>query len=563
MKAPLSDPFYEKHRNIEFTDDFDYPDYVDLQKKKELAAIMFEDILSKESGKVVAPDTTGVGFFFLMGFITTDMADDFALIEQDFLKNCRGKLDGLRKAGWYGENSFRTNRPLDAMQSAVMRLIYNGAKIGDDYCLQLIKNLYKVYHKKEYNQLKRFRTISPDEIFSLTGNDYTDSDYSSIGRIMGMCPFMGISLHENCSFMYKLLNNKRAEFLAEEDYETEFEIFDDDLFNECTEQVDEWLSEQSKKNLPRNKYNEKYWEAFGFIGRCLRQHGYVEDFHKLCLENNMGLRMQMIRTLAVLKTWKPKRNFTFEEVQHYTNIYDLAAALTDVAETFEYEAGYLIGDEIDPFDVEDALFNPAKMTVNVRSKKPDKKPAVNVAPVSKGDVSAEDYLTEIEELRKKLNEKEQENKYLREQYRAAKHSSEETDGLVRKYEAERRELIALREYAYNSEHEDDAISEDKLPDMVKAIADKKIVIIGGHINWQNKLKQMFPEWIFVHPDAYKTVNAGMLEDKEKVYFFTDYINHISYKKFIAIARERNIPFGYIGSRNIDSVAAQIYQEMVR
>ena len=91
----------------------------------------------------------------------------------------------------------------------------------------------------------------------------------------------------------------------------------------------------------------------------------------------------------------------------------------------------------------------------------------------------------------------------------------------------------------------------------------EIVIIGGHINWQNKLKQMFPEWIFVHPDAYKTVNAGMLEDKEKVYFFTDYINHISYKKFIAIARERNIPFGYIGSRNIDSVAAQIYQEMVR
>ena len=89
MKAPLSDPFYEKHRNIEFTDDFDYPDYVDLQKKKELAAIMFEDILSKESGKVVAPDTTGVGFFFLMGFITTDMADDLALIEQDFLKNCK------------------------------------------------------------------------------------------------------------------------------------------------------------------------------------------------------------------------------------------------------------------------------------------------------------------------------------------------------------------------------------------------------------------------------------------------------------------------------------------
>lgn len=182
---------------------------------------MFEDMLSKESGSVVAPDTTGVGFFFLMDFITPDMFNDFALIEQDFLKKCRGKLDEFQQVGWYGETSFRTNRPLDAMQSAVMRLIYNGAKIGDDYCLELIKNLYKVYHKKEYNQLKRFRTISPDEIFSLTEDDYTDSDYPSVGRVMGMCPFMGIELHENCSFMYKLLNNKRAEYLAEEEDETE------------------------------------------------------------------------------------------------------------------------------------------------------------------------------------------------------------------------------------------------------------------------------------------------------------------------------------------------------
>lgn len=378
-----------------------------------------------------------------------------------------------------------------------------------------------------------------------------------------MCPFMGIELHENCSFMYKLLNNKRAEFLAEEDDETEYEIFDDDLFDECTEQVDKWLTEQAKKNLPYGKNNEKYWEVFGFVGKCLRQQGYVEDYHKLCLENNMGLRMQMIRTLAVLKTWKPKKDYTFEEIQMYTNIYDLAAALTDVADSFNYEAGYLIGDEIDELDVEEALFNPASMTVNVRNEKPEKKPVTNVAPVSKGDVSADDYLAEIAELRKRLNEKEQENKYLREQYRNAKHSSEETEGLVRKYAAERDELIALREYAYNSEHADDTVEEDKLPDMEKAIADKQIVIIGGHVNWQNKLKQMFPEWLFVHPDAYKTVNSGMLEGKEKVYFFTDYINHISYKKFVAIVREKSIPFGYIGSRNIDSVVTQIYQEMVK
>lgn len=560
MNAPFSNSFFEKQKDMDLTDDYDYPDHIDFHKKTKLAALMYEDMLSKEHGKVVAPDTTGVDFFFLMDFITTEMSIDFALIEQDFLKNCRGKLDEFQQAGWYGETDFRTHRPLDAMQSAVMRLIYNGAKIGDDYCLELIKNLYKVYHKKEYNQLKRFRTITPDEIFSLTEDEYKDCTYSSIGRVMGMCPFIGVEFHENCSFMYRLLNKMRAEILAEEDEETEYEIFSDDLFNECTEQVGEWLKEQSKKKLPYSKLNAKYWETSGFVGQCLSQRGYVKDFHHLCLENSMGLRMQMIRTLAVLKTWKPKREFTFEEVQSYTNIYDLAAALTDVAETFEYETGYLIGDEIDEIDVKDARFNPANMKVNVR-KKSEKRPVTNVAPVSIGDISDEDYLAEINDLRRKLNEKEQENKYLREQYRNAKQLSEEAEGLVKKYEAERDELIALREYAYYSEHADDTIETCRFSDMEKAIADKQIVIIGGHVSWQNKLKQMFPGWHFVHPDAYKTVNAGMLEDKEKVYFFTDYINHVSYKKFVGIVREKKIPFGYIGSRNIDSVVSQIYQEM--
>lgn len=275
---------------------------------------------------------------------------------------------------------------------------------------------------------------------------------------------MGIRLHENCSFMYKLLNKKRAEFLEEEDENTEFVTFTEGLFDECSEQVDTWLKEQSEK-VNRRKYYEKYWEGNEYVGTCLRMQGYVDDYHFVCIDNHMGLRLQMIRTLAVLKTWKPKRKFTFEEVQLYANVYDLASALTNVADSLQYDARYLIGEEVDDIDFDEVLFNPANMKVNVRSKKPEKKHVTNVAPVSKGDVSKDDYLAEIAELRKKLNEKEQENRFLREQYRSAKHSSEETEGFLKKYEAERDELIALREYAYNSEHSDDTVEEDRLPDM--------------------------------------------------------------------------------------------------
>ena len=48
---------------------------------------------------------------------------------------------------------------------------------------------------------------------------------------------------------------------------------------------------------------------------------------------------------------------------------------------------------------------------------------------------------------------------------------------------------------------------------------------------------------------------------DMVYFFTDYISHVSYNKFIAAVREKKIPFGYIGSVNIDSVINQVYKDL--
>ena len=53
----------------------------------------------------------------------------------------------------------------------------------------------------------------------------------------------------------------------------------------------------------------------------------------------------------------------------------------------------------------------------------------------------------------------------------------------------------------------------------------------------------------------------MLEGKDRVYFYTDYIGHVSYGKFIAEVRNRKIPFGYIGSLNVDKMIEQIYDEM--
>lgn len=53
----------------------------------------------------------------------------------------------------------------------------------------------------------------------------------------------------------------------------------------------------------------------------------------------------------------------------------------------------------------------------------------------------------------------------------------------------------------------------------------------------------------------------MLKNKEKVYFFTDHMNHMAYEKFIAACRERNIEFGYLATINTNQLIQRVYEDL--
>lgn len=558
-RPPFVNPDFEYEE-----DDFEYDDRP-AGVSREMFALFMQDMMNKESGKV-APDTIGADYFFLDEFVTRDMEYDFALIEQDFLLHCSGKLQEFNEAGWYGEDERWTAAPKIALQKKMVRLMYNGAKLGDRYCVELIKYLYKTYHKKEYNQLKRFSIISTSEIFSLSEDDWGGNSYGTIGRILGMCQFMNIKQDDSCSILYLLLDKVRKEYISDNEEEREFLEFEDGLFEECVQQIELWIKDHDQGDFRDfRKATKVYHEHDDFVEACLRHLGYPSDYVFLCMNNNMGLRVQMARTLAVLKTVNPKKDYTFEEVQKYTAIYSTVAALTDVADDFDYELGYLTGDPVDEFEKEDMLFKPENIQYKEETEKKASvvKPIINVAPVSNGEASTEDYLKEIAELRRKVNERELENRNLREMYRQAKKQYDEADRMNKKYESERDELIALRDFVYRLENEVEAVAEDTFEDMKKAIAAKNVVIVGGHVNWISKLKAHFPDWLYIPPNAYKTVDGKMLDDKDRVYFYTDYMNHISYVKFIAAVRERKIPFGYLGSVHIETVVKQIYEDLCK
>ena len=97
--------------------------------------------------------------------------------------------------------------------------------------------------------------------------------------------------------------------------------------------------------------------------------------------------------------------------------------------------------------------------------------------------------------------------------------------------------------------------------MEQLISEERIVIIGGHSNWTYKLRNRFRNWVFLDPKTSGSVDGNLLNKADRVFFFTEIISHSTYYRFIKLVREREIPFGYIHSINIENNIRQIYKEV--
>ena len=136
----------------------------------ELEMILFKEI-QNERGDKLPPDTIGVDYFFLRGFLTRDMYIEFDFICQYFLDHCYDRLQEFVEVGSYYDISAKNYSPERSYMDRIMWLIYNGAKLKDEYCVALIRYLYKTYYKSEYKQLKRFSRISASDIMTLAMKD--------------------------------------------------------------------------------------------------------------------------------------------------------------------------------------------------------------------------------------------------------------------------------------------------------------------------------------------------------------------------------------------------------
>lgn len=205
----------------------------------------------------------------------------------------------------------------------------------------------------------------------------------------------------------------------------------------------------------------------------------------------------------------------------------------------------------------------------------DKSPEYDGDVVSAADPADKDAeIARLQEIiasqQKQLKEKD-EALFLREQavirqrtlYEEAREKADAYENSRAEYEVSRKELTALRNHIFNITEDDVEEEQDQvlLERMKRAIADKKIMIIGGHENWQKRLRKLFPKWKFVA--ASDNLGLDTIEGMDHIYFFTDFMSHALYYKFIGLMRRREMDWYYLHGTNIEKNVRQIYSETVR
>lgn len=168
---------------------------------------------------------------------------------------------------------------------------------------------------------------------------------------------------------------------------------------------------------------------------------------------------------------------------------------------------------------------------------------------------------ELNRLRKELQEEREKNDLLRQQLQSqgtgtatdTKPFMEEISALNRQVKELREELDTerektdelnrLREFVFSIQSE--YIPESDETDLKDLIKGKKIAVIGGHINWRNKLKKKYPA--IVTMDGHNATGDFIsLSSADLVLLNTSNMSHTVYYKVIEMLRKGTARFDYIG-----------------
>ncbi len=508
--------------------------------------------------ELMNPDPFGCESWFIRTFVPMGMEKEFRMVARDFFLHEYTHLKEYESADYVDLYSDPT-WPDAMLTQYTMSLMVNAANSGSEYAKALILYLYRLYYRKEYKTLRKFRRLSLTELIALAKPDREHPSYDiNNARILYIAKLSDIEIGEDCNIIYAYLNDSEKSYPDAEAVNPRIDI--SDVIEVCRQEV-------QQKHESKRMYNVDA-KMLAFLNDALSWYGYPSDYVEMCDEESTTLSERLAVTLAILKKKHPTKEYTLTELSLYATIFHCVGALTSttdwIADTFDTLA---LGEERETDIEKDGIrFRPEEIQVASRqvSEKvtPTMKPATELKAEPMTSEEKEIIRQEMNELRRKLHMLETDNADLRLKLNDKRKLEDEIRRLRERDDEISRELTALRAFAYNQTEDDVPSTGVSVEHMKEAIAKLRIVVIGGHSNWVYKLRNMFSNWTFVNPEAGGSTDASIVEKADHAFFFTDTISHSRYYQFMKAIREKKVDFGYIHGVNIEKNIRDIYREVV-
>ena len=489
--------------------------------------------------------------FVLTFWQQSNLDFDFPIIAHEFLKHEADSFSQYTD-GPYFKNVIDQRDPRSALRIKFTGMILSAAYKKNAYAEELLRRIYKTYYKNEYRALKKFQKISFDEITGFENEEEPLCD--TCARILTMTPFFNIELDISCMEAFRYVRDSVREMPEYYLRKLEFLEFEDGLLQEsmkCAEKVME-------KYRTDRKLIRKDRDIFKFKAKVFQYYGVSEDYEYQMDQEPWDRKRSLALTVSLLKKTFPKREFSDEQLQYYLEIFEQIKAYSTQLACFEDDLNQMFGIEYGyAYEKKRLLLKPFEI-----EEKADSRPVEN-APVPSTDDSGtkEETISELKnenaQLKMELRTVKNNLKNAESDQAGYRRTIRELQAMGRAQEDVLQELYALREFAYRSTEDDVPVKEQDYQALEEMLQGKRIVIIGGHDNWTSQLRERFPKWVFVKPGASGEGDVRVMNKADAVYFFTDFISHTTYGKYVQYAREAGITFRYIHSTNIKANIRQI------
>lgn len=551
----------------------------------------------------------GIHALFVRDFVTEEMEPAFPEIAREYLR----KEPLIRKGTLFKEIPF----PYDEEKSAeslyyetilgtMIVCINNGSK----YAKSVLTEVYKTYYKQEYGVLKKFSSMGSDELMDFCeGNEDIGRINSICARVATMCEVMGIRLDDSCDSIIDFINTQEKE---KRTFWRQIEAAAQDgiILEKRSEERRRFAAQITDENpeiVSRSAYENcrgyKVLNDMNLLVRLATQEKDTQSAGYLC--DGFDLYTSMIDVYEeLISTGHCKSNprkgvrlddYSFREkillsgIRHlaseYAKLYCirreelwsmLGVSRMEIASDTEIENDIIskemikkLADSKGSSDVSDHKYH--KLTEKIRAlgeKIPDEsfyetdeKPEPETDTVYDG-IAEEDIVAvidrELKEQKRRVKEAENKAGTQRILYEECREKVKALEKVVEELEDEHFELVALRELVYNLEHPELEDNEQAAYDKASELKGVKIAIIGGQDAWANRIKKVFPGWVFI-PAGESLGLDRALGGVHTAFFLTDSISHAMYYKMLGTVRSNGIPFHFLHVRNIDQVIESVYR----